>query len=795
MKTKTLYLTFLLALATVSTAVSQGPIVCPDCFPPGDGEIGFPECSNWPAIGILYVDQSIDTPGNGRSWPEAMKSLPAALQYANSCDKIKEIRVARGTYKPTTSATTAGRKHTFFINRGYKLTGGYPSGGGDYNPAQNPTILDGDIGGGHRSYHVLVVANISLFYPLTIDGFRIRNGAAEGTGFMEVDPLLDPVYESKGGGAYLISSDNVIFRNCAVYNNSSTTNGGAIYCDNSKVHVINSVVAGNTSHSGGGVLLDRVSSSLHAVNSTFYGNTASIGGATYGVATSIIKLSNSIVWGNSSEWGGNGTRQAEYSIIEGYSEQSPSAPTGPGNHYLDPQFLNPSDLNGADNVWFTSDDGLSLANCSPAINMGSNAAISGLSLNKDITGADRIYNMTIDAGAYEYPRLQQRPENAASLKGDNGYVFGSFGLVYGGTTIIHMNCKAIASVTPGGASPVSGKIWAHVGYGNAGTNDLPSLGSTVYAPRFFLIYPTNNADGATAEITLYFKQSDFNVYNTAVGSGHLHLPANSTDTKGKSNLLITQFHGRSDTHWYPPGTYNGPTEVFHPKNEDIVWHPGTGGSIWDPAEGYWSVTFPVNGFSGFFVSAGTETSLPVTLASFEAKPENRTVQLSWKTTTESNSSHFLVQRSADGQEFTEIGRVDAAGDSEGMRSYGFTDNIPFVHAMSPVYYRLKQVDRDGVYTFSRIVSVRMQDGPGAERIVLLGNPVSDQLRLQYRAAGYEKVIIRLRDATGRLLYDIDRQVLPGEQELSLSLQGLPAGLYLAEVSTGGERKVFKVVRQ
>ncbi len=795
MKTKTLYLTFLLALATVSTAVSQGPIVCPDCFPPGDWELGYPDCSNWPASGILYVDQSIATPGNGRSWPEAMKSLSAALQYANNCDKIKEVRVARGTYKPTTSATTAGRRHTFLINRGYKLTGGYPSGGGDYNPSQNPTILDGDLGGGHKSYHVLVVYNInSLLQPVTIDGFRVRNGAANGFGVLNLGTEVDPVFlsEGAGGGAAIVEAIAVIFRNCAFYDNGSseTVMGGAAYCYNSQVTFLNCVVARNTSGSyGGGVMTNGLGAGFQSINSTFFANTADDGGggASYSNVTTRGRFLNSIVWGNSSAWGGNGTLTAEYSIIQG-------GHAGTGNQDLDPQFSNPTDLNGADDRWFTADDGLNLKSCSPAINRGSNAAVNGLSLTNDITGADRIYNVTVDAGAYEYQLIPQ-PGAASSLvaRESTGRDVSTF--VYGGITVAHFQCSVLAAITPQGAYPVSGKTAVSVRILSE-KDGLPSNGSTVYAPRYYYIQPKTNAATATARVTLYFKQEDFDAYNTVVGTKNPHLPANSTDTKGKSNLLITQYHGESSGSYYLlPGSFNGSTRVFHPKDEDIVWHTGRGGTPGNPAQGYWSVTFSVTGFSGFFVSAGTDDPLPVTLVSFDAKPENKTIQLSWKTTTESNSNYFLVQRSADAQEFAEIGQVEAAGDSDGMRSYGFTDNIPFAHAMSPVYYRLKQVDRDGAYTFSRIVAVQMHDGSGTERIMLLGNPVRDQLRLQYRSESNEKVIIRLRDATGRLLYDTDRQVSPGEQEFSLSMQKLPPGLYLAEVSAAGERKVFKVVKQ
>ncbi len=798
MKTKPLYLTFLLALATAGSVVSQehgdsNARKCNDCFPEGGGGGGeggsttFPACTALSNGAVLYVDQSKAASGNGTSWAQAVKSLSEALQYANDCDKVSEIRVARGTYKPSTTANAASRKHAFFIERGYKLTGGYPSGGGTYDPAANPTILDGDLGSGFRSFHVLIVN--SLLQPVTIEGFRVRNGAADGSGTLDLGTYL--LTEGGGGAAAIVESANVVFRNCAFYNNGTaeTVKGGAFYGYSSSITLLNCVVAQNTTdNGGGGVTIDGLTSYFRAINSTFYGNTGEYG-AIYCHLTSLARLSNCIVWGNSSAWGGNGTRQAEYSIIQGGS-------TGTGNQDADPQFRNPSDPNGADNQWFTDDDGLSLLSCSPAINRGSNAAVSGFSLTTDITGEDRIHNVTIDAGPYEYQFIPQ-PGAASSLVGleHAGYPDVT-SYVYGGPTIIHLDCKVMAAITPQGAAPVSGAVIAHV-Y-NYGGGNLPQYEGTEYVRRHYHLHPVNNANAATAKVTLYFTQDEFDTYNAEVGTRRPNLPKNSADTEGnKSNLLVTQFHGNPSGHLGRlPQSYTEGHVVFHPKNEDIVWHAGRGGTPGNPAQGYWSVTFPVTGFSGFFVSAGTNDPLPVTLVSFGAQPENNTVQLSWKTTAESNSSHFLVQRSTEGREFTEIGRVEAAGNSEGTRSYGFTDDTaPAQPAPSLLYYRLKQVDRDGTNIFSRVVTAQMQARQDMEGVVLLGNPVSDGLRFRYRAAGHEKVRIRLRDVTGKLLDSVSRQLSPGEHELSLAMQKLPAGLYLAEVQASGERKVFRIVKE
>ena len=95
--------------------------------------------------------------------------------------------------------------------------------------------------------------------------------------------------------------------------------------------------------------------------------------------------------------------------------------------------------------------------------------------------------------------------------------------------------------------------------------------------------------------------------------------------------------------------------------------------------------------------------LPVKLMSFTAKAKENYNVLDWQTSTEVNNDYFVVESSTDMINFKEIGRVDGAGNSNNVLSYQYLDYTPFEKV---IYYRLKQVDFDGVYTFSEIVAVK-----------------------------------------------------------------------------------------
>ncbi|MEL6142823.1 MAG: CRTAC1 family protein, partial [Bacteroidota bacterium] len=98
-----------------------------------------------------------------------------------------------------------------------------------------------------------------------------------------------------------------------------------------------------------------------------------------------------------------------------------------------------------------------------------------------------------------------------------------------------------------------------------------------------------------------------------------------------------------------------------------------------------------------------EVALPVTLLSFNLLRQNKGVQLAWLTSEETATSHFTVERSADGRNFHSIGQVQAVGNSNTLQNYQFSD--PQIPSDLTVYYRLKMIDVDGSYAYSPVRSI------------------------------------------------------------------------------------------
>jgi hypothetical protein len=104
---------------------------------------------------------------------------------------------------------------------------------------------------------------------------------------------------------------------------------------------------------------------------------------------------------------------------------------------------------------------------------------------------------------------------------------------------------------------------------------------------------------------------------------------------------------------------------------------------------------------GFGLSLGVSIALPITLSEFEIFHEYEDIIINWTTSSEINNDYFEIQRSENGYEFETIEIVQGAGNSSSNIEYSFIDdfNTP------QVYYRLKQVDYDGEFSFSKIVSL------------------------------------------------------------------------------------------
>lgn len=271
------------------------------------------------ANGIVYVNASAASGGDGSSWAGALTKLNEAIKVAAHNTAIKEIHVAKGTYYPGGKQNSSKRDVSFVILRGgLKLLGGYDAQSGKRDINNNTTILSGDIGKLNdprdNAYHVLVLSNIAAEEDsIVIEGFTIKDGYANGSKDEGVVYNNLNVAHAHGGGLYVVQALNKIaLRYCNISGNAARNWGGGIYNSRgSAPYLWHCTITGNSaSEAGGGVLNDRKSAPKF-VDCVISDNTAksNSGGAMFNNASYPVII-NSVIAGNKSAGhnGGGGIR-------------------------------------------------------------------------------------------------------------------------------------------------------------------------------------------------------------------------------------------------------------------------------------------------------------------------------------------------------------------------------------------------------------------------------------------------------------------------------------------------------
>lgn len=187
-------------------------------------------------------------------------------------------------------------------------------------------------------------------------------------------------------------------------------------------------------------------------------------------------------------------------------------------------------------------------------------------------------------------------------------------------------------------------------------------------------------------------------------------------------------------------------------------------------------------------------TLPVKLSSFTAFRTGADISLQWKTQYEQNSSHFNIQRSTDGINFTSIGNIQAKGNASTASDYQFTDNtLKYITVNTAVFYRLEQVDKDGRKEYSSIITVKYSDSDAL--LTILQNPAVDALRLQVALKQPQQVQLQITAADGRTATIKQIPMQAGQTFTALHTGALAPGTYYITIIAAGEKQTLPFIKQ
>lgn len=175
-------------------------------------------------------------------------------------------------------------------------------------------------------------------------------------------------------------------------------------------------------------------------------------------------------------------------------------------------------------------------------------------------------------------------------------------------------------------------------------------------------------------------------------------------------------------------------------------------------------------------------TLPLELVSFTGENQEGNVVLKWITGSETNNEYFVVERSEDGNDFEKLGKVKGSGSSTVAREYSYTDPYPFTEK---TYYRLKQVDYDGNYTYSNVVTVTV-DELNNLRINIYPNPASTFLNCELYSKEQGMVNIEVKDVFGNTVTEKQIKTAHGSNKQKLDIDFLVQGIYFLKINLSGQ---------
>ncbi len=205
---------------------------------------------------------------------------------------------------------------------------------------------------------------------------------------------------------------------------------------------------------------------------------------------------------------------------------------------------------------------------------------------------------------------------------------------------------------------------------------------------------------------------------------------------------------------------------------------------------YWFVADGNAGTPSSFDITMTNITLPIELIEFKAENKIDHITLDWSTASEDNNDYFSIERSYDGINFEKIAKVDGSGTSSSLKRYTLDDND--VKTKGLRYYRLKQIDFNGNYTYSEIVKVKLDN----TKITISPNPIVSEIEINVESFNNNvESTLTILDITGKIIYSETNNLIKGVNTFKIDANNITSGVYFVKVESKDEIKNERFVKK
>jgi hypothetical protein len=188
-------------------------------------------------------------------------------------------------------------------------------------------------------------------------------------------------------------------------------------------------------------------------------------------------------------------------------------------------------------------------------------------------------------------------------------------------------------------------------------------------------------------------------------------------------------------------------------------------------------------------SSNCINSLPVELTNFDATASGSGVKINWTTISEHNSEKFTVEYSNNGIDFSQVVSLPSKGGEGVFTDYEADHSDPKIGA---AYYRLKQIDKDGSFTYTSLKQVNITEKSATVRII--PNPASDIVELNFYNASNGENVIEIEDVLGKVVLKENSKTAIGNTKVQIDVSELNAGIYFVKLSARDNKARVKLIK-
>jgi uncharacterized repeat protein (TIGR01451 family) len=229
-----------------------------------------------------------------------------------------------------------------------------------------------------------------------------------------------------------------------------------------------------------------------------------------------------------------------------------------------------------------------------------------------------------------------------------------------------------------------------------------------------------------------------------------------------------------------PGSHGYIVYRIRPKTDVVV-----GETIHNTASIYFDYNLPVLTNDATTLIQDNFSPLPIQLISFTGLLNNNIVQLKWKVNDAKNFERFEIERSIDGRIYYGIGNVTF---NSSIADYTSQDNISTLQS-NHIFYRLKLVDADGKFTYSRIIAFNIN--AVQNNFIVYPNPAKTEMYVSITTNRNESLHLKIIDALGRIISDQQKEIQKGNNVFPVNISKMKTGNYILQFILNGEAKTSK----